>query len=76
MLHFILDFYGVEIVAVIVIALLSWFFFDKRFKKRHGKQVPAGFQRTEEVMIDPVENKTLRVYYNEQTGERYYHEET
>jgi hypothetical protein len=42
-----------------------------------GRQVAFSqyFSRTNEVSIDPVSNKKLRVYFNEKTGERFYLEE-
>ncbi|WML26234.1 hypothetical protein [Neobacillus sp. OS1-33] len=51
------------------------FVFDKRFKSRQDEKVPAGFKKTEEINIDPVTNEKTRVYYNYQTGERFYKKE-
>lgn len=65
-----------QLVFGAVILLLGWFVWDRRIKlKRHGKEVPAGFERTEEVSIDPVSKKKMRVYYHPGTGERFYKEE-
>jgi len=33
------------------------------------------FEKTEEVTVDPNNGKRFRVYYNPNTGERFYHEE-
>lgn len=74
-LWIILSFYGVQIIAVIVFILLGVFIYDKRFKSRQGEKVPAGFEKTEEINIDPVTNEKTRVYYNSQTGERFYKKE-
>ena len=71
----ILSFYGVQIIAVIVFILLGVLIYDKRFKSRQGEKVPAGFKKTDEVNIDPVTNEKTRVYYNSQTGERFYKKE-
>jgi flagellar basal body-associated protein FliL len=74
-LWIILSFYGVQIIAVIVFILLGVLIYDKRFKSRQGEKVPAGFEKTEEINIDPVTNEKTRVYYNSQTGERFYKKE-
>ena len=49
--------------------------FGKRYRKNHGKSIPPGFERTEEVNIDPKGGKTSRIYYNPATGERFYRQE-
>lgn len=63
------------IIVLIVIAVLSLLIWDKRYKANHGKDIPEGFEKTEEVIIDPTNRKKLRVYYNSNSGERFYHEE-
>lgn len=65
-----------QLITGIAIILLGWFVWDRRHQhKKQGKEVPAGFERTEEVTIDPSSGKRLRVYYHPQSGERYYQEE-
>jgi len=61
-------------VGIIVIALLSWFIWDKRYRNNHGAEIPKGYVITPEVFIDPVSGKELKVYYDPQTGDRFYHE--
>ena len=61
--------------GLIIIALLSWFIWDKRYRKNHGKDIPKGYVATDEVFIDPVNGKKLKVYYDPQTGNRFYHED-
>ncbi len=63
-------FYG----GIIVIALLSWFIWDKRYRRNHGTDIPNGYIPTSEVSIDPVSGQELKVYYNPQTGDRFYRE--
>jgi hypothetical protein len=62
-------------IVLAVIALLSWFVFDKRFKMSKNNEIPKGYEKTEESFIDPINNKRYRVYYNAADGSRYYHEE-
>lgn len=74
-MEWILGFYGVQLLVIIVIAVASWLIWDKRFKNKHGQFVPKGFGRTNEVSIDPTTQKKLVVYFNPETGERFYKEE-
>ena len=61
--------------GILIIAIVSWFIWDKRYHKNHGSEIPKVFERTDEVSIDPVSGKKHRVYYNPKTGDRFYHEE-
>ncbi|WP_391118949.1 hypothetical protein [Psychrobacillus sp. L3] len=67
--------YIVQIIAVIACILLGYFIYDKRFNRNHGTEVKEGFERTEEVNLDPVTGEKTRVYYNPKTGERFYKKE-
>ncbi|MFF2754160.1 hypothetical protein ACFVR1_10505 [Psychrobacillus sp. NPDC058041] len=67
--------YIVQIIAVLVCILLGYFIYDKRFNRNHGKEVPKGFEQTDEVNLDPVTGEKTRVYYNSKTGERFYKKE-
>lgn len=71
-MHIAIGIYAVIYTGIAIIALLSWFVWDKRYKKGNGQDVPKAFQATDEVIIDPVSGKRSRVYYNPQTGERFY----
>jgi len=59
----------------LVIALLSWFIWDKRYRRNHGVDIPKGYVATDEIFIDPISGKKLIVYYDSQTGNRFYHED-
>lgn len=61
--------------GALMIALFSWFLWDKRYRKNHGTEIPKGYVVTEEVFIDPVNNKKHKVYYDPKNGTRFYHEE-
>lgn len=56
----------------IVIFLLSVFYFDRRFKHDQIEDAPPGYIRTDEINIDPVSHLKTRVYFNPETGDRYY----
>ncbi len=74
-MKWILGYFGIQIVILLILIIGSWFIWDRRFKKKHGQQVPEGFVRTNEVSIDPTTKKKLVVYFNQDTGERFYKEE-
>ncbi|UAT32707.1 hypothetical protein K7T73_17500 [Bacillus badius] len=74
-MEWIIGFYGLQLIALIILIAGSWFFWDRRFKSKHGEQVPEGFIRTKEVSIDPTTKKKLVVYMHPDTGERFYKEE-
>ncbi|WP_066315860.1 hypothetical protein [Bacillus sp. FJAT-29814] len=74
-MKWILGFYGIQLIILILLIIGSWLIWDRRFKTKHGQKVPKGFVRTNEVSIDPTTNKRLVVYFNSETGERFYKEE-
>jgi hypothetical protein len=71
-----LFFYILIQLGILAFAVLSFLIWDKRYRKNHGLKIPNGFEKTEEVTIDPNDGKRFRVYYNPKTGERFYHEES
>lgn len=62
-------------LGILIFIIISVVFLDKRYRKNHGLNIPEGFEKTEEVTIDPSNGKKFRIYYNPNTGERFYHEE-
>lgn len=72
---FVIGYYALQIIIIIVCILLGYFIYDKRFKRDHSIKNTDGFQRTEEINIDPVNGEKTRVYYNPETGERIYKKE-
>lgn len=58
------------------LSILAFFFFLSWKKDRRYKEgnlvIPEGYNRTEEVMIDPGSGKKQRVYYNKESGRRIY----
>jgi len=71
----IIGIYALQVIIVILCILLGYFIYDKRLRRNHGTEVPHGFHSTEEINIDPVNGEKTRVYYNPDTGERYYRKE-
>ncbi len=74
-MEWIIGFYGTLFIIFLILVFGSWFIWDRRFKTKHGQQVPKGFSRTNEVSLDPTTKQKLVVYFNPDTGERYYKEE-
>ncbi|WP_017756721.1 hypothetical protein [Calidifontibacillus oryziterrae] len=74
-MSWIFGFYGIQFLILLILIIGSWFIWDRRFKTKHGNLVPKGFVRTNEISIDPTTSKRLIVYFNPETGERFYKEE-
>ena len=70
-----LNFYFIFQICMVILVVITYVFFDKRYYKNHGSGIPDGFEKTEEITIDPTDGRRLRVYYNRRTGERFYCEE-
>ena len=70
-----LNFYFIFQICMVILVVITYVFFDKRYHKNHGSDIPDGFEKTEEITIDPTNGRRLRVYYNRRTGERFYCEE-
>lgn len=72
-------FIGLQVAAFIALVVVSWLYFDRRYKARKDGSrhtVPdPGFEPTAEVFIDPKENRRYRVYFNPASGDRQYVEE-
>ncbi|HHY73864.1 MAG TPA: hypothetical protein GX497_11740 [Bacillus bacterium] len=66
---------GIQFLVLLILIFGSRLIWDRRFKAKHGQQVLKGFVRTNEISIDPTTNKRLVVYFNPETGERFYKEE-
>ncbi|WP_261302394.1 HD family phosphohydrolase [Paenibacillus andongensis] len=67
--------YGTWVIGFIILLLLSYLIYDKRYKN-NGSTTPSkpsnGFVSTPEVFIDPKDGFTYRVYYNPRSGDREY----
>jgi hypothetical protein len=57
------------IIILAAFAVTAW---QRQRRAQSGGQVPRGFQRTDEVVIDPTTGARQRVWYNPRTGERLY----
>ncbi|MBO0993829.1 hypothetical protein [Bacillus sp. SD088] len=67
--------YGLSILALIILAIGSWFIWDRRYKKHPEQPIPEGYIRTKEIFIDPTTKKRMVVYFHPETGVRFYKEE-
>lgn len=74
-MKFVIGYFVLEVIIIILCILLGYFIYDKRFNGNHGEKVPDDFQPTEEINIDPVTGEKTRVYFNSDTGERFYKKE-
>lgn len=74
-MEWIVGIYGIQFLILLILVIGSWFIWDRRFKTKHGNEVPKDFHPTPEIFIDPTTAKRFIVYYNPTTGERFYREE-
>jgi hypothetical protein len=72
-------FYGVQAVGALVLIILGYMYFDKRYKRNEqgSKQqnhamIKGHLQRTSEVFVDPKDGLKYRVYFDPATGDREY----
>ena len=58
------------VVGIAILVAIGWSF----FVRRHGEsQLPAeGWQRTDEVFVDPSTNRRMRVWVDPGDGSRHY----
>jgi hypothetical protein len=67
--------FALQALIVVVLILLGWLYFDRRYKKRKPGEENSrqpGFEPTSEVFIDPKDGHKYRVYFNSRSGERDY----
>ncbi|MCL5116689.1 MAG: hypothetical protein M1272_06015 [Firmicutes bacterium] len=57
------------VIAALAVVVTRWQR-QNRLKRQGGP--PAGFTLTNETFVDPTTGRTQRVWFNPQTGERYY----
>ena len=67
-----LNYFFIIELGILLVVLVVSIFWDKRYRKNHGSNIPAGFNETKEVIVDPKSGEKLKVYYNPTTGERFY----
>lgn len=69
--HFITSYVVFEILLVVCAVGFTWWGRKRRLRSK-GQRPPHGFQPTDEAFIDPTTGKKQRVWFNPETGERYY----
>ena len=74
-MNIVIGIYAIQALGALILILLGYFIYDKRFNRNHGVEIPNGFERTNEVNLDPVTGEKTRVYFNPDTGERFYKKE-
>ncbi|CAM3959362.1 hypothetical protein [Alicyclobacillus pomorum] len=59
-------------VLIVVLAVIATLWVRYHRRTRQSGKPPIGFVRTDEVFVDPTTGVTQRVWFNPQTGERFY----
>jgi hypothetical protein len=70
-LKFILSYYVLDFLLVVGAILFTWWGRKKRLRSSVQKP-PKGFIKTDEVFVDPTTGIKQQVWFNPQTGNRYY----
>lgn len=70
-MNFITSYLLLELLAVAgIVGFTVWMRTRRLAARKQGP--PPGFVRTDEVFTDPTTNRRQHVWFNPQTGERYY----
>jgi hypothetical protein len=70
-LKFILSYYVLDLLLVVGAILFTWWGRKKRLRSSVQKP-PKDFIKTDEVFVDPTTGIKQQVWFNPQTGNRYY----
>jgi hypothetical protein len=70
-LKFIVSYYVLEALLIVGAILFTVWARKKRLRSLRG-QPPTGFIKTEEIFVDPTTGIKEQVWFNPQTGQRYY----
>jgi hypothetical protein len=68
---FILSYFVFE-VLIVGLSVVATLWIRYRRRTRQSGKPPIGFVRTDEVFVDPTTGVTQHVWFNPQTGERFY----
>jgi uncharacterized protein YneF (UPF0154 family) len=73
MSYFLSIYFGIQLL-IVIIALIGTFLYRHRRLKQSKFHPPFGFQKTNELFIDPTTGVKQQVWFNPDTGERFYQE--
>jgi len=71
-MSFVVGFYFIFCPLVIILSIIGTFVYRRNRLKESVKEPPFDFQKTSEIVIDPTTGIKQQVWYNPNTGERYY----
>ncbi|AZN39864.1 hypothetical protein [Paenibacillus albus] len=71
MAYFLSFYFGIQLMIVIA-AVAGTLWYRRRRLAQRSNQPPRGFQRTDEIFIDPTTGIKQQVWFNPRTGERFY----
>jgi flagellar biogenesis protein FliO len=73
MSYFVSIYFGFQLL-IVIIALIGTFLYRHRRLQQYKFQPPFGFQKTNEIFIDPTTGVKQQVWFNPNSGERFYQE--
>ncbi len=71
MLRFIVSYYVLDALLIIGAIIFTWWARKKRLRSK-SQEPPKGYAKTNEVFVDPTTSVKQQVWFNPETGERYY----
>ncbi|WP_187274101.1 hypothetical protein [Paenibacillus sp. N3.4] len=64
-------YFGIQLLVVIIAVMGTWIYRRRRLMQRTS-QPPSGFQKTDEIFMDPTTGVQQQVWFNPNSGERFY----
>lgn len=71
MLRFIVSYYALEALLIVGAIIFTWWARKKRLSSKAQKPLNC-FIKTDEIFVDPTTGIKQQVWFNPQTGQRYY----
>lgn len=71
MLRFVISYYVLDALLIIGAIIFTWWARKNRLRSK-AQQPPKGFVKTNEIFVDPTTGIKQQVWFNPETGERYY----
>jgi len=71
MSYFLSVYFGIQLL-IVSLSLIGTLIYRRRRLAQRTSQPPSGFQKTNEIFIDPTTGVQQQVWFNPASGERFY----